>query len=288
MQLGPFERVIDFDLALGEGPVWDDERQALWFVDILAPAVFRLDWPSRAVTRHDMPAPVGSIGLTATGRLVTALRTGVHLFDPDTRALEFLVHPEPDRPMNRMNDGKVGPDGCFWVGSMHDAVPREPTGALYRVTPEGSSTLVVEGLRVSNGLAWSADGRTLYHADSSGGYVKAYAFDASTGAISDPRTIATFADVDGWPDGAAVDEEGHYWSAGVTAGCLNRIAPTGAVATFAVPAPAPTMPCFGGPDGRTLFVTSLAKDQPAGRVAGTLLACEAPIGGVPVGRFGRA
>lgn len=282
-----FERVIEVDLALGESPVWDSERRALWFVDILAPAIFRLDWPSRALARFEMPSDTGSISLADAGRLVVALRSGVHLFAPETGRLDFIVHPEPQRTVNRLNDGKVGPDGCFWVGSMHDSVPRRPTGALYRVTPQGVSTRILDGLHVSNGLAWSADGRTMFHADSRGPFVRAYDFDPSDGAMSNGRTIATFSDEAGLPDGAAVDEDGGYWSAGVTAGRLNRILPNGVIEPIPVPAPGPTMPCFGGADLSTLFVTSLAREGTGGRVAGTLLAGEVGVRGVPVGRFGR-
>lgn len=285
--LSPFEPVIDIDLALGEGPVWDEDRQALWFVDILAPALYRLDWPSRALTRHAMPSEIGSVGLAEGGRLVVALRSGVHLFDPQTENLTFLVHPEPElTSLNRMNDGKVGPDGCFWVGSMHDASPRQPTGALYRVTPEGVCTRVVDGVNVSNGLAWAAGGRTMTHADSTTGIITAYDFEAATGALSNGRRLALLSESEGRPDGAAMDMEGYDWSAGVSAGCLNRISPAGEVERFAVPAPAPTMPCFGGPDRRTLFLTSLARETPQGRVGGTLLACTAAVTGVAVGRFG--
>ena len=284
--LSPFERVIDIDLALGEGPVWDEDRQALWFVDILAPALYRLDWPSRALTRYGMPAEIGSLGLAEGGRLVVALRSGIHLFDPQTESLTFLVHPEPERTMNRMNDGKVGPDGCFWVGSMHDTSPRQPTGALYRITPEGTATRVVEGVHISNGLAWAAGGRTMTHADTTPGIITAYDFDTATGALSNARRLALLSDAEGRPDGAAMDMEGFDWSAGVSAGCLNRISPTGDIERFPVPAPAPTMPCFGGPDRRTLFLTSLARETPQGRVAGALFACTAAVTGVPVGRFG--
>lgn len=278
----PFAAVIDFDLAVGESPLWDDRRQALWFVDILAPAIFRLDGDG-AVVRFDMPDPVGSIGLCGDGRLVVALRSGVHLFDPDGGRLDFLVQPEPDRPMNRLNDGKVGPDGCFWVGSMHDTVPRQPTAALYRVTPAGQVDKVLDGLKVSNGLAWSADGRTMYHADSRGPQVTAYAFDPASGGMGPGRTLAVLSEAAGLPDGAAVDVDGFYWSAGVSAGCLNRIAPDGRIVeVIGLPAPAPTMPCFGGPALDRLYVTSLARDG----IGGTLLATDAGVRGVAVARFG--
>ncbi len=282
-----FRPVIDIDLGIGESPLWDDRRQALWFVDILAPAIFLLDPDGAAPARFAMPDLVTSLGLCADGRLIVALRSGVFLFDPASGELDFLVHPEPDRPMNRLNDGKVGPDGCFWVGSMHDAIPRQPTAALYRVTPAGRVDKVLNGLKVSNGLAWSGDGRTMYHADSRGPEVTAYAFDPATGAMGPGRVLARLTEEQGLPDGAAVDVDGFYWSAGVTGGCLNRIGPDGGLAeVIPLPAPAPTMPCFGGPALDRLYVTPLATDRAGRAVGGTLLLGDPGVAGVPIGRFG--
>lgn len=282
-----FTPVIDIALGIGESPLWDDRRHALWFVDILAPAIFLLDPAGGTPARFAMPDLVTSLGLCNDGRLIVALRSGVHLFDPAGGALDFLVHPEPDRPMNRLNDGKVGPDGCFWVGSMHDAIPRQPTAALYRVTPAGRVDKVLDGLKVSNGLAWSGDGRTMYHADSRGPDVTAYPFDPATGAMGPGRILARLTEEQGLPDGAAVDVDGFYWSAGVTGGCLNRIGPDGTIAeVVALSAPAPTMPCFGGPALDRLYVTSLATDRAGRAVGGTLLVGDPGVAGVPVGRFG--
>lgn len=282
-----FTPVIDIELAIGESPLWDDRRHVLWFVDILAPAIFRLDPAGGTVSRFAMPDLVASLGLCIDGRLIAALRSGVHLFDPDSGTLDFLVQPEPDRPMNRLNDGKVGPDGCFWVGSMHDALPRQPTAALYRVTPQGQVDKVLDGLKVSNGLAWSPDGRIMYHADSRGPHVSAYPFDPAGGTLGPGRILATLGEADGLPDGAAVDVQGFYWSAGVTAGRLNRLAPDGRIAAVIdLPAPAPTMVCFGGPALDRLYVTSLATDRTGRAVGGTVLVGNPGVTGVPVNRFG--
>jgi sugar lactone lactonase YvrE len=282
-----FETLIDFNLEVGESPVWDQRRGVLWFVDILSPAVLGLELATRTVSAFAMPAAVGSISLAFDARLVVALRTGVHLFDPGSGELEFLVHPEPDRTMNRLNDGKVGPDGCFWIGSMHDAVPRAPSGALYRVAPSGESLRALDGIKVSNGLAWSPDGATMYHADSRGSYISAFDFDVPTGGLSNGRALMTLTEEQGLPDGAAVDNLGFYWSAGVTAGRLNKISPQGVlVESIELPVAAPTMPCFGGFDGRTIFVTSLASDRSGRREQGTLISFESDAVGAPVGRFG--
>jgi sugar lactone lactonase YvrE len=281
------ELAIDFKLALGESPVWDDRENVLWFVDITAPAVLRFNPADRSVATFPMPAAVGSIGLADDDRLVVALRSGVHLFDPRTGALDFLVHPEPDRPMNRLNDGKVGPDGYFWVGSMvADPPRRQPSGALYRVGMDGTAERMVEGVIVSNGLAWSPDGRRMYHADSRGPYVQVYDFDAATGRIGNGHRLITLSAEEGWPDGAAVDVEGAYWSAGVTAGCINQISAEGCILRrFRLPLAAPTMPCFGGRDGRTLFVTSLTSDRAGQHQEGTLIGFRVDVAGVPIGRF---
>jgi sugar lactone lactonase YvrE len=274
-------------LSLAEGPVWDESSGVLWFVDITEKLILRLEPESRTLDRFRMPAEVGSLGLATGGRLVVALRTGVHLFDPATGELEFLVNPESTPATNRLNDGKVGPDGNFWVGSLDDRPTREPVAALYRITPEGLSTRVVEGLYCSNGLAWSPDCRTMYHSDSRAAYVQIFAFDAAKGQASNPRRLLMLDGALGRPDGAAVDVEGFYWSAGVTAGAINRIAPDGMlVERIPLPVAAPTMPCFGGPDMRTLFVTSLASDRTGTWQAGSVISFRVDVAGIRSCRFG--
>lgn len=286
-----FETLIDFGLGIGESPVWDTTRNVLWFVDIVAPSIHWLDPKTRKSAAYAMPSAVGSLAFTQDGRLVAALRSGIHLFDPARETLDFLVHPEPDRTTNRLNDGRIGPDGCFWVGSMHDAIPRAASGALYRITPTGSCERVIDGLKVSNGLAWSPDARTMYHADSRAsshaGEIRAFDFDARSGRLGRAKSFAVLTEKDGLPDGAAVDVNGLYWSAGVTAGCINRFSPDGVlVDSITLPVSAPTMPCFGGPDGKTVFVTSLATDRSGRAETGTVIAFRTDITGVSEPVFG--
>lgn len=287
MQLTDLRTLTHEAFALLEGPVWDDREGVLWFVDITAPLVLRLEPESGRLDRFPMPAEVGSLGLAQQGRLVLALRTGIHLFDPATGALDFLVNPEPTPPTNRLNDGKVGPDGNFWVGSLDDRPKREATAALYRITPAGESTRIADGLFCSNGLAWSPDGRTLYHSDSRGPWLQAFDFDARQGLATHPRRLLTLTEADGLPDGAAMDADGFYWSAGITAGVLNRISPDGVIVErIPLPVTAPTMPCFGGADLRTLFVTSLASDRSGSHQPGRLIAFRTEVAGLPPHRFG--
>lgn len=273
-------RLIDIPLGIGESPLWDPQCAALWFIDVLAPAIFRLDPASHRLDRFDTPAAVGSIGLATAGRLVVALRTGVHLFDPLSGAFEFLVNPEPGRPENRLNDGKVGPDGAFWVGSMFEQPPYAPTGALYRVAPDGDVRCIRQAINVSNGIDWSPDGTTLFHVDSVLPEIRAYPFDPASGDVGEPWQWAQFDPAIGRADGAAVDADGCYWSAGITAGRLNCFSPEGNLLnSIETPVRWPTMPCFGGPDLRTLYLTSLTRGSGDEADTGTLIALDVGVAG---------
>ncbi len=171
---------------------------------------------------------------------------------------------------------------------MHDvATDRRPVAALYRVSPAGEVERKIDEIVCSNGLAWSGDGTLLFHSDSRGPWIDRWQFDQATGEISERRRLAMLDEASGRPDGAAADAEGNYWSAGVSAGVLNRFSPEGRlIEAHPFPVPAPTMPCFAGPDLKTLVVTSL---RPAGvgeesRSGGIFLA-PSPVAGVAVHRF---
>ncbi len=281
-----FEPFTELRCQLGESPVYDDRRDALFLCDIVTGQVHRIALTDGGITSWSFPPPVGSLGLAQSGRLVVALRSTVILFDPDTGAESEIADPALP-PGHRLNDGKVGPDGAFWVGSMDDGPERQPVGTLYRVTAEGAVERKVEGLRTPNGLAFSLQGDRLYHSDSRGPWIDRWALDPRTGAISDRQRFITVDEAIGRPDGGATDMAGRYWSAGMSAGRLNCFTEDGELAgSWPTPAPAPTMPCFAGPDLRTLFVTSLvpagAADHP---LAGAVLMTVADTPGCPVERF---
>lgn len=274
-------------LQVGESAVWSDGEQALYFVDIMAPRLFRLDPSNDAIQSWPMPESIGSFGLCADGRAIVALRNGVHLFDFATGRLDFLVDPEPGLPSNRLNDGKVGPDGRFWIGSMDDRTEKQPVAGLYCIDRDGTCTKALDGLTISNGLAWSPDGRTLYHSDTRQLFIQTFAYNLEYGSIGAGRVLCTMGNEQGRPDGAAMDSQGCYWSAGVSAGCINRISPEGEILQrIELPTPSPTMPCFGGPDLKTLFVTSLRTDRRGDDEWGTLISFPVDVAGAPIGRFG--
>jgi len=283
--------VLDARAELGECPVWSAEEQALYWVDVRAPALHRLDPATGGTRTWPLPRRVGSFGLRESGGAVVALVEGFHLLDLDTGALTFLAGPDAHVPGTRFNDGKVSPEGRFWAGTMDEESLSRPIAALYRLDPDGGVHRVVDGLIVSNGLAWSADGRTMFHSDSKGMVIWAYDYDPEHGTVANRRVLARPSEEVGRPDGAATDVEGFYWSAGISAGVLNRWAPDGRLdRSIPLPCSNPTMPCFGGPDLRTIFITSLRHDLPADvleakPLSGGIFAVRVDAPGVPVGRF---
>jgi sugar lactone lactonase YvrE len=287
---GRFHAIWLTDGATAESPVWDNVRQRVYFADLKAGAIHRCDLRGEDRQQWTFDGRIGSFGLARSGRLVVALERRVVLFDPETQAIVPLTA-ELDEPAgNRFNDGKVGPDGAFWVGTRdarrnNGAVP-DGNGGLYRVSADATMRLVRTGYATSNGLAWTPDGATMFHSDSHNGRLYAWDFDAAAGTASRCRQIAALSSEEGRPDGGACDAEGYYWSAGVSAGRLNRFDLDGTVvAWIKTPFPAPTMPCFGGD---WLLVTANgrphADPQYEYRQAG-LFGRPSPVPGAPVDRF---
>jgi sugar lactone lactonase YvrE len=279
-------RVYDVRTRLGESPVWDAASGRLFLVDIPEQRLLALDPASGKAESWPMPEKIGSLALARDGRILVALESSVRLFAPATGKLELFAVIEDDRPHNRLNDGKSGPDGSFWVGSMDDRAEKDATGALYRVAPDGKVERKFDGALISNGIAFGADGRTLWFSDSRARWIRCWDHEPGTGRIANERVVATdIDDATGRPDGAAADAEGRYWSAGVSAGVLNCWNPDGSIARrIRVPMPNPTMPCFAGADLRTVFVTSLVREPHA--LAGALVSLRLDVAGVPVARFG--
>jgi sugar lactone lactonase YvrE len=281
--------ILDAKAELGECPVWSAEEQALYWVDIYAPSLNRLDPATGENRSWVMPDTIGSFGLRQSGGAVLALRDGFHLFDFDTGTATFLAAPDHLVPGTRFNDGKVAPDGRFFAGTMDEEQLSRPIGALYCLDPGGSVHCAVDKLIVSNGLAWSADGQTMFHSDSKGQVIWAYEY--RDGRIGQRRTVARPTEAIGRPDGAAADVEGFYWSSGISAGVLNRWSPDGRLdRSIPMPCSNPTAPCFGGPDLKTIYITSLRHDVPSEVLAekplsGGIFAVRVDVAGVPVSRF---
>lgn len=275
---------------LGEVPVWDVATQALWWIDIEGRLLQRLDWPTGAVTRWDLPERPGSFALREAGGLVVAFESGLAFFVPETGEIEWIARPEADRPRNRFNDGKTDRQGRFWAGTMDDRLT-DRTGALYRLDPDLSVHRMETGIGISNALCWSPDDTKFYFADTLVQEIWAYDYDTATGDIAARSVFATTLDQPGNPDGSTIDAEGYMWNAQWDGWRLVRYAPDGSLdRVMDLPVQKPTSVMFGGPDLSTLFVTTAIWDLTgealrAQPMAGSLLALDVGVRGLPETRF---
>jgi sugar lactone lactonase YvrE len=241
---------------LGESAVWDDRRGRLHWVDITTGRVHTRDWASGVVSTLVLGDMVGSVGLRAGGGLVAALRHALAYVDVDAGTVETLGEVEADLAGNRCNDGAVDPAGRFWFGTM-DLAETDPTGSFYCLRPDGTVTAAFGGIVCSNGPAWSPDGRTLYHVDSTRQRVRAYPFDPATGEVGEGRVFADDTGTGWYPDGVTVDAAGYVWNCKWAGSKIVRYAPDGAVdREIHLPVPRPTRCAFVGPDLSVLAVTT--------------------------------
>jgi sugar lactone lactonase YvrE len=210
------------------------------------------------------------------------------LLDGDEQLTLAVV--EADRPGNRLNDCKCDPQGRLWAGTM--SKQRTPgTAALYRLAPGGELERVIAGTTISNGLGWSPDGERMYFVDSTTQRIDVLDFDGASGGVADRRPLVDIDPRDGLPDGLAVDAEGGIWVCLFGGGSVRRYAPDGTLAmAIRLPVTNPTSPAFGGPDLRTLYVTSARHRLSLGQLAveplaGAVLALEPGVRGLPGHRY---
>ena len=258
--------IADIRATLGEGPVWVEREQALYWVDIPEKKLFR--WSQDDGLRVIEPGlHVCSIVPRAAGGFVGGGYDGFLEIDLDQGRFRVIGDPESELESNRFNDGKVDRDGHFWAGTM-DRFEREDSGSLYRLDPGLYWTKVDSGYRVTNGPAFSLDGRTMYHTDSAGQRV--YAFDLdSDGTASNRRVFLQFGEGDGYPDGMTVDADDCLWIAFWDGWCVRRFSPTGErMQEIRVPAQRPTSVAFGGREMDQLFITTAARDLSPEELAG--------------------
>jgi L-arabinonolactonase len=288
--------VLPAAAQLGECPTWSPSEGLLYWVDIDGRAVHRFDPVTGQDEQRATPGRPGSIALTGSrGQLLVALEHRLTFLDWPSGAIEDWLELEPDGLGTRLNDGRCDPTGRFWVGSMTDKAARNPgRGTLYRIDPDGTVEAFKTDIGVSNALAFSPDGRTMYFADTHRDVVWAYDYDASSGTPSRERVFLDFADLPGRPDGACVDADGCYWIACVYGSAVLRFRPDGRIdRRVRLSAPKPTMPAFGGASMTTLFVTTIGGGgshdiDPAYPDAGGIFALETDVLGLPETPFGGA
>jgi sugar lactone lactonase YvrE len=247
------EHILAIKNELGEGPLWNPEEQALYWVDIYGHCFHRL---CRATGEHqvfEVGLPIGVLAFRASGGLVMATQNGFAFWDAETQALRFIADPEADRPDARFNDGAVDRQGRFWAGTMGQG----PTGSLYRLDPDGSVHRMESGITVANGIGWSLDDKVMYFTDSPLHIIYAYDFDPAAGEIENRRPFIYTPDEEGNPDGLTVDSEGFIWSARWGGWKVSRYDPAGKLEREVhVPTQYPTSCTFGGKQMDELYITS--------------------------------
>lgn len=307
---------------LGESPFWHPLEAMLYWVDIPARQLRRSDAAGGSVESWAMPTEPGCIAPAASGGLVIALRDGIYRARDWGSALTLIARFDHDVSTTRFNDGKADPAGRMWAGTMYE--PRDARlAALYSIdcrpgngngtgtgtgTGTGGKPVVQRkagDATIANGLAWSPDRTTVYWSDTTRHLVQAWDWDLDSNEMTRQRVFQQFpGKPQGWqpglphpvayggrPDGAAVDSQGNYWCAMYEGGRVLQFSPVGdLLADIAVPAMCPTMPCFGGADLRTLYLTTASDKRPAAELAqlpdsGCVFSTRVETAGLPVNFF---
>ena len=285
--------ITDERALLGESPVWSAEEGCVYWVDILGRKLHRTNPDNLETRTWDLPSCAGMIALRRQGGLVVALEDGLYGFDPQSGQLDLLAAFEDDLPGNRPNDGKCDAQGRLWVGTMNKTDGSLPTGNFYRIDPDLRVHKIETGYCIPNGLAWSPDNGIMYHTDTRSNLVRAWDFDPATGERTEAREFFAFErETSGGVDGAAMDTRGGYWAALYGGGRLIRVTPEGTQdREIPLPVSQPTMPAFGGPDMKTIFITSAsqklsARERESQPLAGGLFAVPSDVRGHEVYPFG--
>lgn len=269
---------------VGESPVWHQSENALFWIDVRAPQLLRLCTKTDLLTRWVLPDVVGALALAGPETVWLALRHSLVQMNLQSGLIRELAAVETDTPDNRLNDGKVSPTGRWFVfGSMDDRPQKQAKGSLYRTSGDGRVDKLFDGLVVANGIAWNRNATAIYFSDSYRGLLMRATWDETAGSMGHPVVITRLDDQQGRPDGACIDFNNTYWSAGVSAGVLNQIDENGKITRrIELPCRAPTMCTFGESNAETMFVTSLVRPNwnKPGPFDGALLSFRSPAPGV--------
>jgi sugar lactone lactonase YvrE len=288
MMLGEDLRVaVDVRCELGEGPIWHPERETLLWVDVYAQVLYEADANGGALRALGFGERISVSALIDETSVAVASAVGLYHVDLVTGERSLFAPLEEDNPRTQTNDGRVGPDGAFWIGTWADDPIVEGMGSLYRYK-EGAFTRLRSGLTTPNSIAFSPDGRRAYFSDTWDHRILVYPLNPETGApLSEPDLFLDLSDEGLHPDGSVVDAEGCLWNAQFSAGRLARYRPDGRLdRVVELPVTMPTCPAFGGKDLKTMFVTSAWVDLgPAEReaqpLAGAVFAFDLETPGLP-------
>jgi len=252
--------VLETRAKIGESPTWVAQEEALYWIDVKAPALHRYLPASGATRTWTLTSDIGGFALMEGGDALVALREGIYRLDLDTEALHQIAPPPFDPKLFRFNEGACDPNGRFWIGVMFDPLegsPPQQPGRLHSFTLRGGLRGEPDAAELHNGMAWNAEGTTFYLSHSNSREIIVFDYDVDGGLLSNRRVFATIPQELGIPDGAAIDSEGGYWCALHGGGKLRRFNPDGSVDhDIDMPVAQPTMCAFAGVDLATLYITS--------------------------------
>ena len=272
---------------LGECPRWHAETQTLWWVDILKHQIHRHHPASGAHSIIQLNEEIGCFIWRRQGGLLVGLQSGLAFIDDLANpVLRPIADPEADKPWQRFNDGRCDPAGRFIAGTMNGRKD-DSYGTFYQLDASLNLRQLVGKSWTCNGLAFSPDGKTLYWSDTPNRTIYRCDYDVVSGNVSNQQVFFVVPEGMGRPDGATVDSEGNYWSAQYAGGRVLCISPQGELLrNIELPVTNPTMPCFGGPDLKTLYVTSANQKMTPEHLAdhpmeGAVLAIPVDVAGLP-------
>jgi sugar lactone lactonase YvrE len=287
--MAEFECVLNCESHLGETPVWDEKRNVLWWIDIYKPTVNCFDPKNGRNQEIKINQNVHAIAISTGGALLGSFQHGIGFVDPKSGDVTTLIDPLGAIPA-KFNDGKCDRSGRFWTGSMsNDWV--SPIGALFRFDPDRTVRVMDNGFKLSNGMGWSPDDRSMYFTDFGQSTIFVYEYDRETGSIVNRRPFIVIPEGEGRPDGMTVDAEGNLWVALWDGWGVAQFDSTGRlVKKHSLPVQRPTSCMFGGNGLGTLYVTSAwmqltDHERAAQPLAGALFALETGAHGLPEPKF---
>ena len=274
--------IADYACVTGEGPMWHPDEKRVYWLDIPRGRMFRYD---PATGAHEMcyeGEQVGGFTIQEDGNLLLFGDRGAVRVWHEGIIATVLDEIESERD-TRFNDLIADPEGRVFAGTM---ATKDRLGRLFRLDPDGTLTVVLEGIGCSNGLGFTPDIKQLYYTDTTRHDIYIFDYDRATGELSNQRVwVHTPEDVaEGMPDGMTVDAEGYVWGARWDGGCLVRYSPDGVeVQRIAFPAKKVSCVTFGGPDYTDMYVTTAGGQDKAteGEGAGALFHMNLGIKGVP-------
>jgi len=247
--------LVEARFELAEGPQWFEHRW--WWVDIESGSLYSCDPTGASLWSRSFGQRLSTFAPLGDDRFLLALQQGIAIWRRPLETLSFVAFPDAAVNDNRCNDGKLDPAGRFVVGTM-SLSGQENAGGLYSLELPDKLTKRLSGVGCSNGLAWSHDGKTLFHVDSLSYTVKAYDYDLSTGAMGHPRTVVRVPKQFGLPDGMDIDPDGNLWVAHWDGWAVRCWSPENGdcLAKISIPCARPTSCSFGGENFDQLLITT--------------------------------